>query len=129
MYVIPREMLVEVLLGDRINPDHAFDQEMRDFGEAISSVLRPDITHLVFSDSENGSDPDISHDNFNDTGEDRHPSEDLLYRTSDNGYYGITILASRFNEDAVRIFHCYMGGSSLQSAPGFRLVEARLRTA
>lgn len=124
MQIIARSQLAAVMTSDSFDPDQQFNEEMTAFAAAILAHCPTEYTHFVFTDHENGGDPEVSWgEGARVTPEELVP---LTWRQDGGSYYGLTSVVSDFSANGQPIYHCYLGGSPLNSAPGFVLTPATL---
>lgn len=128
MQIIDRSVLLATLIGQAFDPEQAYTEEMTAFANAILADAPESATHFVYTDNENGDDPTVS------WGQDADlhcvVSQELIpltYTKSGDSYYGLSASHSSYEPERSRvIYYCYLGGSPLNSAPGFVLTTARM---
>jgi hypothetical protein len=125
MQIVARQHLLGFLTGSSMDPMQEFREEMTAISQAILDDLPAGVQYLVYSDHENGEDPQVSWEGFG------RVSRDLIneqYRSDGDSYYGVSVtqLERVYPADDRRVYNCYLGGSPLNSAPGFVISTAAL---
>jgi hypothetical protein len=115
MYLVARSQLKDFLCGGYFDPDGTNREEMVAFADKILEHCPTDLKLFLFSDHENGDDPEI-HWPFRQRLEELIP---LTYAAGGSGYYGLIAERREDVEDGEILYQCYLGGSAGNSAPGF----------
>jgi hypothetical protein len=111
MRILKREQLREFLTVDW-DPDLQNQEEMNFFADKI--LTDSQFAWFLVSDSENGADPEI-HYPYSRT------RKDLGQGSCEGGYYGIDLVQPE--PYSPKLYNCYLGGSTGNSAPGFVVTE------
>jgi hypothetical protein len=132
MQIITRANLLAVLTGTAMDPMVECQEEMTAFANAILAHAPAEAQHFVYTDNENGDDQVVSWGEYTQL----HTTElvPLTYTKSGDSYYGCTAQTRNWQEpegtapmeDSRVLYHCYLGGSPLNSAPGFVISTALL---
>jgi hypothetical protein len=134
MHIIARSALLATLTGPALNPDQQAQEEMTAFANAILAHAPAAVTHFVYTDHENGDDVQVGWPEYAQV-----KSVDLLgsgevYTASGDSYYGCSAEYRHFDYapgvtptvDSRVLYHCYLGGSPMNSAPGFVISTAEV---
>lgn len=118
MQIITRSHLKAFLTGPSIDPEGDLSVEQNAFADAI---LADNLAqHFVFTDNENGQDPQVGYDDYAVVVREVIPSSD-----APNGYYGMTAYRPEW-QPTTTVYYCYLGGSTVASATGFVVTTATL---
>jgi hypothetical protein len=121
MQIVARASLLAFLTGPFMDPDQEHQEEFTAIANAVLLNAPASVTHFLYSDHENGDDPEIRYPEYI-----QLQSEHLIneqYTANGDSYYGVYAQWRDLglpNDNRV-LYHCYLGGSPLNSAPGFVL--------
>jgi hypothetical protein len=132
--IITRANLLAVLTGTTMDPEQEFQEEMTAFATAILAHAPAAVQHFVYTDHENGDDPVVSWGEYAQTKSVELLGNGEVYNARGDSYYGCTAQTHDWQyaagvtpiEDTRVLYHCYLGGSPLNSAPGFVISTALL---
>lgn len=132
MQIIARANLLAALTGPSMDPEREFQEELTAFANAIQAHAPAGVTHFVYTDHENGDDPVVSWGEHTPTTLLNLLGSGEVQSTQGNGYYGCAaqVVSRQYAPgltppaDNRVLYHCYMGGSPLNSAPGFVVATA-----
>lgn len=124
MYLVTRDQFAAFLTGSTMDPEQSIQQEMSEFAASILADAPASVTHFLVTDHENGDDPEITFPHYV-RDEPGCVQELIPLSNAPNGYYGLSRTrhyGSLDREDENRfVYQCYIGGSPLDSAPGFNI--------
>lgn len=121
MDIVSRTNLLAFLTGPFMDPDQQAQEELNAIANAVLADAPATITHFLHTDHENGDDPVVAYPEHVET-----QNRGLItekYNSRGDSYYGVMAQSrsdSYPGDDRV-LYHCYLGGSPLNSAPGFVL--------
>lgn len=125
MQIVARASLLAFLTGPFMDPEQEQLEALTAIGNAVLLNAPASVTHFLYSDHENGDDPVVAYPEHTST----HTEAliDAKYTANGDSYYGVGAQWRDIglpSDDRV-LYHCYLGGSPLNSAPGFVLSTVR----
>lgn len=122
MQIITRSHLKAFLTDPSMDPEQELTTEMTAFADGILADS-PYAQYFVFTDNENGDDPEVGYDEFAPV-----VSRVVVPQAdADCGYYGMDVKCSQYNlGNPTKVYGCYLGGSTGASATGFVITTAEL---
>ena len=117
--VISRADLAAFLTSSYMDPEGELQEELQAHAAAI--LKESSAALFVYTDHENGDDPQVGYSEYNSDSANILP---VTYRKDMGSYYGVTVSRHMYNTQSPKVFHCYLGGSDITSAPGYVITEA-----